>query len=115
MIRTTIAAIGIGAAAALTGGVAACSSPSNGSHSPSSGSHSPSYQAGYMSGASGAAHNFLVETGTGTNGPDVAAESACGVAWTGDPSIDETDWQQGCHDGLRDHPVTNGGFGTNGR
>jgi hypothetical protein len=69
----------------------------------------PSYQAGYTSGTSGSAHNFLVETGTGTNGPAVAADSACGVAFTAaqilTPSLTETDYQHGCHDALSDHPV----------
>lgn len=72
-------------------------------------SQSPSYQAGYTSGTSGSAHNFLVETGTGTNGPAAAADSACGVAFTAaqilTPSLTETDYQHGCHDALSDHPV----------
>jgi hypothetical protein len=75
----------------------------------STASQSPSYQAGYTSGTSGSAHNFLVETGTGTNGPAVAADSACGVAFTAaqilTPSLTEADYQHGCHDALSDHPV----------
>ena len=88
----------------LFGGRSSPSSPS---------SHSPSYQAGYTAGISGTAHNYLVETGTGINGPAVAADSACGVAFTAaqilTPDLNETDYQQGCHDALRDHPVTGGG------
>jgi hypothetical protein len=77
------------------------------SNSPAS--QSPSYQAGYTSATSGSAHNFLVETGTGTNGATAAADSACGVSFTAaqilTPSLVETDYQHGCHDALGDHPV----------
>jgi hypothetical protein len=75
-------------------------------------SGTPAYQAGYTSGESGTAHNFLVETGNGVNGPDVAADSACGVAFTPahmlDPSLIETEYEAGCHAALRDHPVMGG-------
>jgi hypothetical protein len=83
--------------------------PSSGPAGSSLSSQSPSYQGGYGSGTSGAAHNFLVETGNGVNGPAVAADSACGVAFTAaqilTPNLNENDWERGCHDALRDHPV----------
>lgn len=79
------------------------------SHHSSPSSQSASYQAGYTAGVSGTAHGFLVESGTGINGPAVAADSACGVAFTAaqilTPSLVEAEYQQGCHDALRDHPV----------
>jgi hypothetical protein len=75
-------------------------------------SQSPSYQAGYTSGESGTAHNFLVETGNGTNGPDVAADSACSVSFTPaqmlNSSLVESDYEAGCHAALKDHPVNGG-------
>jgi hypothetical protein len=75
-------------------------------------SRSASYQAGYASGESGNAHNFLVETGNGVNGPDVAADSACSTAFTPaqmlDASLVESEYEAGCHAALRDHPVMGG-------
>ncbi|MGO9508838.1 MAG: hypothetical protein ACLPXZ_16385 [Mycobacterium sp.] len=70
------------------------------------------FVAGYASGESGPAHNYLVEAGNGTNGPDAAVDSACGVTFPAahilNPSLVETGWEAGCHAALKDHPVMGG-------
>jgi hypothetical protein len=96
MIRTTIAAISI-AAAAL--GVTAC----GGGSSPSSGSaQSPSYQSGYRSGASGLGHNLIAQ---GSERRDNLS-GACADSWSAEAtaSLDQNDYMRGCVDALRAHP-----------